>query len=1253
MPVSSSSGVAFNLISGELPPGLRISGSSIIGTPFEVPRVTTFNFCIRASKNGQIADRTFSMDITGPDEPSILTAAGDLPAGPSSSYFVLDQSYVDFQISVIDYDTATGQTLHFFIEEGNGELPPGLSLSDTGLISGLVEPSYAIKITDGDGSYDNGYYDNVAYDFGSRSSNGYSSFLYDQIFYDYSTPTNPPKKLNRNYEFIISVTDGDTVSRQRFRMFVVSDDFFRADNTYLPAGTGIYKADGTYLRAPVWRTPAYLGIVRANNYVIEKLDIYEPSGDAIIIYDLEAENNWQALTTYQVGEKVLYQFKTYICTIEHTSEASFDLGYWTLQSLPPGMEFDRSNGEIFGVVPYQPAVTIRYTFCVTATRFSPQVTESAVTNRIFYIDIQGEVDSVIAWSSSTTLGTIPANFISNLRINASSSVEGATLVYTLESGRLPPGLTLKPDGEITGKVNQYGDVDKLGLTRFYDSSIIEIATTTTLTASTSTPPFGSNVVLTATVVPAGVTGTVTFKNGNTVLGTITLINGLAEFICNSLSVGSHSLTANYNRFQDYQSSTSSAVSVNVALGLTFISLTTSSNTSYFGNDITLSVIVTSPGGIPSGTVSFKDGATVVGTGVLSNNQTSLTINSLPIGNRSITAVYNSDGKFRSVTSSASLVTINPQIGTNAITALTVIAQNTVVSYGSNLVLTGTVIPATEGVIIFKQSGNVIGSSTIGSNNLGGVTASSTPGRFNYTSQTSLTVNQQITVSGTLTGTATILGYSSPKIYYVKTVNSSSSFTLSATPGGAAITTTAGTLTGLTFKAYTGTANLTTNKLGAGSYSITGTFSGNSYYAYDDSGTTPIIVNQIATAISFIASTYNPVYGNPFILEAKVTAAYGIPTGTITIKEGVTVLAVINLVDRLAIYTSSNRVTVGSHTYTAYYSGDSNYNSSVSYDINIVVQSATVPYSSNGISSSAITAELGGSRSAQYATWTLGTSTVTLKSTGLPYHSFGNVDDPNIPTAQDYNVAWPYRVGTYLPATSPVTITDQIIGFWLNGVAMYGPGNAGYAPIAMQLVEGFTYNASSEIQVQLNYTFGADAAGGHTLPNGKYHYHDGNFLPIWLTGNGGGNELPQNSTGIADNLVIPYLNDGLRHINGHSKILGIAADGYPVYGPYGYIDPTNSNSGLRRMTSGYALKNSSYRAGTAAADVLTYPMGMFVEDYQFIGGGDLDTHNGRYCVTPDFPNGTYAYFITVDSGDNPVFPYVIGNTFFGTPGGLGT
>ena len=424
----SLSGVNFSVISGSLPPGLRLSGNQIIGTPFEVARPTTFKFCIRASSTAGIADRTFFMDVSGADSPTILTPAGDLPLGPENLYFVLDESYVDFQIDAIDFDTATGQKLNYFIGEDDGELPPGLTLTSTGLLYGFVEAAYAIKVTDGTGAYGDGLFDAVAYDFGSRSSNGFDSFVYDAVFFDYNTPTNPPRRLNRNYEFIISVSDGDTVARRKFRIFVVADDYFKADNTLLPASTGVYKADGTFLRAGVWKTSEYLGLHRANNYVTILLDTYPVSETTIILYSIDDENN-----------------------------------------LPPGMQFDVGTGEIFGTVPYQPAVTRRYTFTVTATTYTPNVLEVAISPRTFYIDILGEVDSTILWLTDPSLGIVPANFISNLHIRAETTVTDAVLVYTLESGRLPPGLSLTTDGEIIGKVNQYGTEDRAGLTRFFDA----------------------------------------------------------------------------------------------------------------------------------------------------------------------------------------------------------------------------------------------------------------------------------------------------------------------------------------------------------------------------------------------------------------------------------------------------------------------------------------------------------------------------------------------------------------------------------------------------------------------------------------------------------------------------------------------------------------------------------------------------------------------------------------------------------------
>ena len=114
---------------------------------------------------------------------------------------------------------------------------------------------------------------------------------------------------------------------------------------------------------------------------------------------------------------------------------------------------------------------------------------------------------------------------------------------------------------------------------------------------------------------------------------------------------------------------------------------------------------------------------------------------------------------------------------------------------------------------------------------------------------------------------------------------------------------------------------------------------------------------------------------------------------------------------------------------------------------------------------------------------------------------------------------------------------------------------------------------------------------------------------------------------------------------HSPIIGFAYDGNPIYGAFGYEDPLDATSPIKRMTSGYSL-NGSRVGGPSTA---TYPLGSFVNDYTYNHkSGLLDDNNGRFCVTPDFPQGTYAYFLTIDSNQNPQFPYFIGENFYSLP-----
>ena len=147
---------------------------------------------------------------------------------------------------------------------------------------------------------------------------------------------------------------------------------------------------------------------------------------------------------------------------------------------------------------------------------------------------------------------------------------------------------------------------------------------------------------------------------------------------------------------------------------------------------------------------------------------------------------------------------------------------------------------------------------------------------------------------------------------------------------------------------------------------------------------------------------------------------------------------------------------------------------------------------------------------------------------------------------------------------------------------------------------------------------------------------------------------------------------------HSPILGWSLDGYPIYGPYGYSDAKSSTSAVKRMQTGYRLRLMTGRTslpdwalgyhpnvpqqlpaaqqGPAVND--RFPLGRYVEDYEFVAGiGDLDQFNGRTTVTPDFPNGTFAYFVTIKADGSPAFPYIQGLQYNGTvrmqagPGGM--
>ncbi|MBL8206717.1 MAG: YHYH protein [Blastocatellia bacterium] len=193
----------------------------------------------------------------------------------------------------------------------------------------------------------------------------------------------------------------------------------------------------------------------------------------------------------------------------------------------------------------------------------------------------------------------------------------------------------------------------------------------------------------------------------------------------------------------------------------------------------------------------------------------------------------------------------------------------------------------------------------------------------------------------------------------------------------------------------------------------------------------------------------------------------------------------------------------------------------------------------------------------------------------------------------------------------------------------------------------------------------DKCLGHQPGNGQYHHH---AHPICLRAQLDDNLIAVNTsrTGtVYREKSAPWK---------HSPILGWAFDGYPIYGPYGYSDPTNTNSAVKRLKSSFQLRSFTQRttlptwalahhaglsqqlsANQYGPDVSdAFPVGRYIEDYDFVSGaGDLDQYNGRFAITPEYPGGTYAYYATINDDGSPAFPYIIGMQYYGNVTGNAT
>lgn len=318
--------------------------------------------------------------------------------------------------------------------------------------------------------------------------------------------------------------------------------------------------------------------------------------------------------------------------------------------------------------------------------------------------------------------------------------------------------------------------------------------------------------------------------------------------------------------------------------------------------------------------------------------------------------------------------------------------------------------------------------------------------------------------------------------------------------------------------------------------------------------------------------------------------------------------------------------------------------------------------------------------------------VYIKNTGLAPYIMGPWNNPNLPKNQgtSVNVYRFPRVPTVISnlVTTGRTLTGQgSIGFLVDGVSLYNTS------------DGFSYSYANSKDASPIAGIGPgdgvwnrdawpneggsfDYALNHPQPSGQYHAHANPIGVRYVLGD----NISYDTTS-----KLYYENTNTTNFR-HSPLIGWVNDGLPLYGPYGYSDPTNAASVVRRMVSGYVFRDGSY--GTTNLNTVgrkslplwaqqaqnktalntnqygpnvstTYELGHYAEDYDYLGDlgytqgsnstangatilFDLNKYNARYCVTPEYPNGTWAYFVTITASGAPWYPYNVGRWYMATP-----
>lgn len=274
----------------------------------------------------------------------------------------------------------------------------------------------------------------------------------------------------------------------------------------------------------------------------------------------------------------------------------------------------------------------------------------------------------------------------------------------------------------------------------------------------------------------------------------------------------------------------------------------------------------------------------------------------------------------------------------------------------------------------------------------------------------------------------------------------------------------------------------------------------------------------------------------------------------------------------------------------------------------------------------------------------------ITTNGIPAYITGPFLDGNPSLATSQNAAiFKFPLNPTQNTGTPTATTGGNIGLFKNGVALFdyrdgasyksSTGSNAGGPL------GGTGDGIWNRDAVVAERIGFDCSKAHPAMGNYHHHQNPSAFNLDLT--------------VISTVCNTYPSDGLYVIDTsqHSPLIGFAYDGFPIYGAYGYANADGTGA-IVRMKSGYQLRNISVRThyadGTNVTDgpavSATFPLGMYREDYEWVSHpGDasyLDVHNGRFCITPEYPLGTYCYFATVDANHNSAYPYAVGPTYYG-------